>query len=165
VKRDDIDFDEIERHLIRELQGEHGKAHQALLNWAKWSRDRRGIFPSPNPPPSAIYDTFKRDEWDKEGYGEIVEVSEERLAQGDIKADKQEVEPYDETAGTVLDERIHTQIAEYLRHAAKAAYLSPPSVREDRFHLEFRRISGISASHSQFREYLGQLLAMVGRFA
>src|SRR5688572_19740637 len=104
MKRD-VNEAEIEREMVRAIQAMYPAEHQALENWGKWSRDRRGIFPAENPPPSPVYDTFSREEWDKQGYGEAAKdaVSDQRLEASDRKAERAEDEPYDEKAGYELD--------------------------------------------------------------
>jgi hypothetical protein len=155
----DIQSQELERAEIRAIQGLYPTAHQALMNWGRWSRDRRGIFPSENPPPSAIYDAINRSEWDKDGYGEV-EADAERLAVDDRKAERADTEPYDELKGYELDVRIHAarDMPEYFKSVLRVAYVTA-EVPEDQFH----KLCGYYCTAAQFREYLAQALAWVER--
>jgi hypothetical protein len=155
----DINAQELERAEIRAIQSLYPKAHDQCVNWGRWSRDRRGIFPSENPPPSAVYDIIRRDEWDKDGYGEQ-EAEPERLATDDRKAERAADEPYDELQGYEFDTRIHQarDFPAYLRSVLKAAYVTR-EVPEDQFH----RHTNPPCNPAQFREWLAQALAWVER--
>lgn len=139
---------------IRSLQAIHNEAHQALVNWGRWSRDRYKIFPKPIESPS-IWDEAvpsKFGDFADEGEGERIETT------GPAKAERAEKEPYDELKGHQLDERIHARdgLAQYLRDALKMAYVSR-EVPED----QFPRLTG--CSEDTFCERLESCLIFVSR--
>ena len=160
MKRD-IAGAEITRARIRALQALYPNAHATLENWGAWSRDRHGIFPPENPPPSPVYAVIDRSEWDRDGYGEVEEqrVSEARMEAEDRKSERAEREEYDERLGTLLDERINDRalMPLYLREAVKVAYVSR-EVPED----QFPRLAG--CTEDAFCERLEACLRFAGRF-
>lgn len=140
---------------IRALQEMHSRAHQALLNWSRWSRDRRGIFPAISKP--HIWQEYKQSEADD--WGEDHAVSNERLAQDDRKTERPEDEAYDEKAAQTLDERIHSPMAPlYLKQLLRTAYIT-----RDVPEYQFPRACGCPP-HA-FTERLENALIFVGRFA
>lgn len=87
---------------VRGLQAIYPEAHQALCNWAAWSRDRAGIFPAQIVPPPT---------WNEatsglpEGYAEEETRADDGLQ---AKAERAEQEPYNELQGAALDQRINS---------------------------------------------------------
>lgn len=142
---------------IRELQSTHDRAHQALMNWAKWSRDRRGIYP-PGVVPPAIWNDAPVSKWEHE---EIPEKTERQVLQAPEKGDRPEEEEHDEKSAVILDERIHAPggLPEYLRSVLNVAYITRYTP-EDRFH----KLVIPSCQPSTFRERLAEALRFVGRF-
>jgi hypothetical protein len=143
---------------IRDLQDRFSKEHQALVNWSKWSRDRRGIYPAGITAP-AIYDQAPTSKWefeepDYDAYHRIHMVAAE-------KGDKVEEEEYDEKTAVVLDERIHGPggLSEAHRSALEVAYVAR-YIPEDQMH---RKCSPPCQPHG-FRERLEECLRFVGRF-
>jgi len=139
---------------IRALQGMNEPAHLALVNWGRWSRDRHGIFPPGITPPGLWNQALpsKFGDFADEEEGQRVEVQEP------AKAEAAEKEPYDEKAGTVLDERVHhPSFPQYLRDILKVAYVTR-EVPED----QFPRLIG--CTEDSFCERLEACLKYVGRF-
>lgn len=161
MKRDDIDQSEIERHLVREVQGMYPKEHQALENWGRWSRDLRGVYPA-DIKPSRIYSEANREDWDKDGYGDVALTDEmkERLLAGDRKAERPEEEPHDPKTAAALDERIHGQggLPDYLRSILRTAYVTR-EVPEHQFH----KLCNPPCMPATFRERLEDCLIWTGR--
>lgn len=87
---------------VRGLQGIYSEAHQALINWGCWSRDRAGIFPADARP--SVWDQFKADE--NEAWGDVPEESKGPAE----KAERAEEDPYNELQGLILDERINSPL-------------------------------------------------------
>ncbi len=155
MKRD-LQDSEIIRARIRALQAIYYTEHSALCNWAKWSRDRAGIFPPGVTPPTmwaeALVSKFGdfADEKDMDGR-EIVEQTE-------AKAERADREEYDERAGEDLDQRIHNahDFPAYQRDILKIAYVSR-EVPED----QFPRLAG--CTEDTFCERLEGCLRFVSR--
>ena len=142
---------------VRALQAMYPKAHAALANWASWSRDRHKVYP-PGVTANPMWESFKRDE--NEDYGEQHEIPAERLAQTDIKVEAHEREDYDEKAGAILDERMHSPggLGVDIRRALKVAYVS-------RYLLEAQFPKAAGCSEDAFRERLEAALLFASRFA
>ena len=161
MKRDIADA-EITRARIRALQGVYPRAHSALENWGAWSRDRHGIFPPENPPPSPVYAAIDRSEWDRDGYGEVEEqhVSEARMEAEDRKSERADREEYDEKAGYDLDARINDRslLPTYLAQLLAVAYARTRETPED----QLPRLAG--CTEDTFCERLEACLRFVGRF-
>lgn len=155
MKRDFVDFSFTEH--VRALQAIHSEAHEALLNWGRWSRDLKRVFP-PGIPESP---TFREATPSK--FGDFADDSDllrvEVVAQTETKAERSEEEPYDERSGALLDERIHGYggLPIFIREVLKAAYVSR-EVPEEQFH----RMAG--CSRDAFRERLEAGLIFVRRF-
>ena len=149
-----MDLSEVFTAQVRGLQAIYPEAHEALKNWAAWSRDRSGIFPAGITAPS-LWDQFKRDE--NEDWGE--EQPQVQVPEAPVKAEAAEKQPYDERAGVILDERIHGPggLPEYQRLVLKVAYVST-ALPED----QFPRACGCPP-HA-FTERLEAALRFVGRF-
>jgi hypothetical protein len=86
---------------VRALQMLYRDAHQALTNWAAWSRDCAppcgyGIKPSP---------VFR--EYRASDYEDADELANLATLEAPVKAEAAEKEPYDQTAAEVLNDRIH----------------------------------------------------------
>lgn len=139
---------------IRAIQDAHGTAHRALINWGRWSADRRGIFPTLAPP--AMWDQFKRDE--REDYGEEQEpaVSIEKQP---AKAEAPPMPEYNEREAVEIDERIHGYggLSAEVRLAIRTAYATREVPEE-----QFPRLSG--CGDDAFCERLAECLSFVGRF-
>lgn len=84
---------------VRLRQADYPEGHKALINWGLWSRDRAGIFPIDARP--SIWDQFKADE--NEAWGDTPEVA----AGPAEKPERADDDPYDELAGSTMDERLH----------------------------------------------------------
>ena len=142
---------------IRSLQAEHYRAHEALENWGRYSRDRddkpAGVI-SP-----AIYGAAPTSKWDHDAVGDAPQRIE--YAYPPEKGDRAEPEPYEEGAARDLCERMHGPggLPEYLRDVVKVVYYHRPA-REDRMH-EF---CSPPCQASTFKERLGECLRYVGRF-
>lgn len=153
----DLDPAQIERHMIRELQGRFPDEHQALANWAKWSRDRRGIYPAGVTAPG-IWQEAPTSKWeldDPEAYEPHIPMI------AAAKGDRPEAEDYDEKQAVMLDERIHGfgGLSESLRSVLEVAYLTR-YLQEDRMH----RFCHPPTTHSGFRERLEECLRFVARW-
>ena len=155
MKGDSVDMSEVFTAQVRALQAMYPEAHEALVNWGRWSRDRRGIFPAEGR--THIWDAFDRAEWDRTGYGDQ-EADEQRLEVGDRKAERLE-EEYDEKAGFDLDERIHSPggLPDYLRLVIRAAYVTRETPED-----QFPNMCGCTPQ--AFMERLEMCLAFTGRF-
>lgn len=151
MKVDDFDMFPLR---VRDLQARYQKAHEALLCWGNWSRDRRGLYPADSRP--SIWDQFKRDE--NEAWGD--EDAEKLVAEAPAKAERAEEEPYDELQGTIMDERLHLPGGPCLivRQALVVAY-----VRRDIHESQYPRAAG--CIQDQFLERLEGGLMFAGRFA
>jgi hypothetical protein len=144
---------------IRDLQSQFHAAHEALANWGRWSRDKRGIYP-PGVVPPAIWNDAPVSKWeieeepDYDPYKKILTVAE--------KGDRQEEEDYDEKTAVMLDERIHGHggLSESLRSVLEVAYVTRYTP-EDRMH----RLCTPPCQPHAFRERLAECLAFVSRFA
>lgn len=143
---------------IRELQSLHHDAHQALQNWAKWSRDRRGIYP-PGVVPPAIWDDAPTSKWQFEEELDYNPYQRINLVTAE-KGDRPEEEEYDEKTAIVLDERIHEGLGEYERSVLEIAYVTRYTP-EDRMH----KLCNPPCQPSTFKERLGECLRYVSRFA
>jgi hypothetical protein len=145
---------------IRELQAKHHKAHEALQNWAKWSRDRRGIYP-PGAVPPAIWNDAPVSKWEFEEELDYNPYQKLNIQTAE-KGDRPEEEDYDEKTAVVLDERIHGHggLSEYQRSALEVAYVTRYTP-EERFH----KLCNPPCQPSTFRERLGEALRFVERFA
>jgi hypothetical protein len=153
----DVDQEEVIRLELRELQGRYPREHQALINWGRWSRDRRGIYPAGVTAPS-IWQEAPSSKWEfeePEAYEPYIPVV---AAQ---KGDRPETEDYDEKTAVLLDERIHGYggLNETLRSCLEVAYLTR-TVQENRFH----RLCTPPTTPSGFRERLTECLVFVGRW-
>jgi hypothetical protein len=162
MKRDDIDLavSALICERIRSLRDTYPNADSALQNWAKWSRDRRGIYP-PGVVPPAIWDDAPVSKWshDEElDYNPYQKLSIQTAEKGD----RPEEEDYDEKTAVILDERIHGPggLSETLRSALEVAYVTRYTP-EDRFH----RLTNPPCQPDTFRERLAECLAFVSRFA
>lgn len=149
------DFD-IFTAQVRALQAIYPQAHAALVNWGRWSRDRAGIFPPDIKPPSI---------WEKADpskFGDFAEDGEQGLGvveQAETKAERIEAEPYDEKAGTILDERIHAPggLSCEIRRAIRVAYVSRETMES-----QFPDYCG--TTQDGYRERLETALLFVSRF-
>lgn len=121
---------------VRRLQDEHARAHQALVNWGSWSRDRRGIFPVQITPPK-VWDQFKADE--NEEWGVIDDKTVLVESAEPDKAERAEDDPYNELQGHQLDERLHGYggLGYEVRIALRVAY-----VRRDIHEIQYPRAAG-----------------------
>jgi hypothetical protein len=143
---------------IRDLQSQFHAAHEALANWGRWSRDKRGIYP-PGVVPPAIWNDAPVSKWeieeepDYDPYKKILTVAE--------KGDRLEEEDYDEKTAVMLDERIHGHggLSESLRSALEVAYVTRYTP-EDRMH----KLTSPPTTASGFRERLSACLVYVSRF-
>jgi hypothetical protein len=150
------DLDTFYAERIRALQNSYPEAHDILVTWGKWSRDRHKVYPagvSPKPMwEQAIQSNF-------DDLGEDHDIPAERLAQADAKSEAPEREDYDEKTGREIDERIHAPggLGTSVRLAIKVAYVSR-YLPED----QFPRAAG--CSEDAFRERLEEALRFVGRF-
>lgn len=156
MKRD-IEAGEIFSARVRGLQAIYPEAHQALVNWGSWSRDRAGIFPPGIIPPGLWNEAVPSK------FGDFADASDlervEVVEQTEAKAEAAEKEPYDEKQGALLDERIHGLggLAVYQREALRVAYVTR-EVPED----QFARLSG--CTEDAFCERLEACLMFVRRF-
>lgn len=154
----DLDLEEIERHLVREVQGMYPKEHQALINWGRWSRDRRGIYPAGVTAPS-IWQDAPTSKWefddDPEEYSPHIPIV------AAAKGDRPEGEDYDEKSAVALDERIHGYggLNETMRSVLEVAYLTR-SVQENRFH----KLCNPPCQPATYRERLEDCLIFVSRW-
>jgi hypothetical protein len=158
MKRDAMDLSEEFVLRVRGLQAIYPEAHAALLNWANWSRDRSGIFPRGVTPPS-IWNEYDQEGAGKDGWGE----EQEQMPPAEdvpVKAEAAEKLPYDEKAGTILDERLHGPggLGSDWRLVLKIAYVS-----RDLPESQFPRACGCPP-HA-FAERLESCLMFVSRFA
>jgi hypothetical protein len=150
-----MDQSEIFPIRVRSLQADFPQAHQALVEWGSWSRDRKGMAPPPIQPPR-IWDEFKPDE--NESYGEVTEETT-IVEQTEVKAERAEDDPYDELQGTILDERMHSPggLAMEVRNALKVAYVH-------RYVLEANYPRQAGCSQDAFLERLEAGLRFAQRF-
>jgi hypothetical protein len=142
---------------IRELQAAHYQAHEALQNWAKWSRDRRGIYP-PGVVPPAIWADAPINKWEFEEEPDYNPYQKLTMTAAE-KGDRPEEEDYDEKTAVVLDERIHQGLAEYERSVLEVAYVTRYTP-EERFH----KLTNPPCQPITFRERLAECLRFVDRF-
>ena len=135
MKRD-IAEAEITRARIRALQAIYPQEHAALLNWARWSRDRHGIYPA-----GVVGGEQMWEEGALYGQKEVMfkrleaEEAREAIADGrEARAERAEREEYDERAGEDLDQRIHNShdFSAYQRDILRVAYVSRETP-EDQF--------------------------------
>ena len=142
---------------IRSLQAEHYRAHEALENWGRYSRDRddkpAGVV-TPAWPREAPTNKWEHDATDEKPQRIEYDTPPE-------KGDRPEPEPYDPAGAIELCTRMHGPggLPEYLRDVVKVVYYQRPA-REDRMH-EF---CSPPCQPSTFKERLGECLRYVGRF-
>lgn len=152
-----MDLSEVFPAQIRALQAMYPEAHQTLVNWAKWSRDRHKVYP-PGVTPNPMWESF--DSSKVTDWGEEHAIPKERLAQADTKSEPHEKEDYDEKAGREIDERIHGYggLSVTIRDTLRVAYVS-------RYLPESQFPKAAGCSHDAFRERLEAALVFVSRFA
>ncbi len=140
---------------VRALQDMYHQAHQALICWGAWSRDRRGIFPAEIACPS-LWDNFKRDETD--AYGDE-DAAPAEVPHETAKAERADEEPYNELQGRSLDERLHWPGGpnQEIRRVLRIVY-----VMRDTHESLYPRAAG--CSHDAFCERLESGLLFAGRF-
>jgi hypothetical protein len=102
---------------IQALQLLHPKAHEALTNWASWSRDCAapcgyGIKPSP------VFREYRASDYEE------AEDTPTAVLEAPVKAEAAEREDYDQTSAEVLNDRMHGPggMPEVLRRTVKVAY-------------------------------------------
>ena len=161
MKRDDIDLavSALICERIRSLRDAYPNADSALQNWAKWSRDRRGIYPAGIVAP-AIYNEAPTNKWE---FDEPLDYNPyQHIHAAPEKGDRPEDEDYDERTAVALDERIHSPggLSETLRSALEVAYVTRYTP-EDRFH----RLTNPPCQPDAFRERLETCLQFVARWA
>jgi hypothetical protein len=147
-----VDQNEILTAQIRSLQAIHNLAHTALVNWGAWSLDRRGIFPTMDPPGwTQQYRASEGEEWGEEQATKAVETP--------VKAEAPDRPPYNEKAAIELDERLHGPGGPNVeqRRAIKIAYCT-----RDIPEYQFPTLSGCLAD--SYRERLEACLMFVARF-
>lgn len=140
---------------IRALQSLYPKAHQALQNWAAWSRDCSppcgwGIKPPP------VFRDYRSSDYDEQ---EAPEASTE----APVKAEARERETYDQTSAEVLNERIHGPggLSPTLRQTIRVAYYVVGILeRQMPYACGWKR-----GEEHRFKEDLAAALAWTGRFA
>jgi hypothetical protein len=136
---------------IRDTQEQFPDEHRAYQNWAKWCRDRRGIYPAGTTAPS-IWQEAATSKWEFDE-PEAYEPHIPMVAAP--KGDKPQAEDYDEKLAVALDERLHGPggLSEAQRSVLDVAYLTR-YLQEDRFH---RFCSPPTTPHG-FRERLEDCL-------
>jgi hypothetical protein len=112
---------------VRGIQGMHPKAHQALLNWAMWSRDLAGMCPTLAPP--ALWNEADPTKWgDFADEGDVQAAVIAPQAEP-AKGEKAWAEPggrdYNEKEAIELDILLHREIPDYaVRKCLLAAYVA-----------------------------------------
>jgi hypothetical protein len=89
---------------VREIQAAFPLAHDALINWGAWSRDRQGIFP-------CLARMSLWDEADTEKFEDFAEEGEQGAAvvpQAEVKAEAANDEPFMEREAVELDRLMHS---------------------------------------------------------
>ena len=107
---------------VRGIQSAFPLAHEALVNWGRWSRELQGLFPTISRPSI----------WDEAAPGDPTDWTEEGdiglgiVEQREIKAEGPEKIESDEKAGTELDVLIHDypNFPAIWRVVLKAAYFT-----------------------------------------
>lgn len=138
---------------IRAIQSMYPEAHEALLNWGRWSRDRYGIGPR-----DARCSTWQYAKPDApEEYGE--DVPEALRTNAEVKAEGPDREPYDERLGVILDERMHGPggLGVEIRRVLRVTYCS--TIPEPQLPRE------CGCLPHAFKERLSAALAFAQRFA
>lgn len=148
-----MDLSEVFTAEVRGIQALFPEAHQALLNWGRWCRDRVGIFPSGIVPP-AIYESINRQEWDKDGYGEEQDEPQRLPTTETAKAERPDLDPYNEKEAIALDEFLHTRFTWPYRRCLVVAY-----VLHDAHDYQYPSLS--KCTHSEFLERLAGVLGGV----
>lgn len=156
----DVDQDAIERELIRALQDLYQAEHAALIQWGRWSRDRRGIYP-PGVVPNPMWDAAPTSKWQFDAPEPEAEEYRPHIPFVAEKGDRPEDEDYDEKQAVALDERIHGPggLGEALRSCLEVAYVTR-YVQEHRFH----RLCSPPCQPETFRDRLAECYAFVSRF-
>lgn len=144
---------------IRALQGIYFREHAALMNWGRWSNDRRGIFPKAAG--SILGAQYRRSEGEE--YGDETKPDQERLARVAAmprRSEPRERLPYEEKTAVILDERIHHPggLNVEIRRCLRIAYVTR-EVPED----QFAKRAGCLVD--TFCERLEEALRFVRRFA
>lgn len=153
MKLNDLDEQQIQAARIRELQSRYPQAHEALMNWGAWSRDRSGMYPAISQ--THVFDQYVHDE--TEGYAEEGEGVTNPHAVIVTKAER-DSEDYDEKSAVALDARLHPDLAEYLRIVLRAAYVDG-GPREGRWY-----VYANCSTPDQFLERLELAFRFVGRW-
>lgn len=140
---------------IRALQAIYKPEHDALCNWAKWSRDERGIRPVEAR--TSIYDQMNED--DRAGWGEETDQPPIYRLTVRVKSERPEEENYDLKSAEILDERIHGNggLASEIQHLLRIAYVT-------RDVPEYQFPNRCSCSWDGFCERLEEALRFVSRF-
>jgi hypothetical protein len=141
---------------VRALQMLYRDAHQALTNWAAWSRDCAppcgyGVKPSP------IFREYRASDY------EDIEDAPTTAVEAPVKAEAAEREPYDQTAAEVLNDRIHGPggLSTTLRQTIRVAYFMRGILeRQMPYACGWKQ-----GQEHRFREDLADALAWVRRFA
>lgn len=148
-----LDAQDILVAQIRGLQSIYPEAHAALVNWGRYSLDRRGIFPGDIKPP-ATFDQYRASDYDEVPLQKDIEPP----ASGPVKSEGPEYQPYDEKAAIVLCERIHSgMLNEDVCLVIKTAYVSHDTP-------EYQWPTFCGCSDDAFRERLETALLFVSRF-
>lgn len=117
----DLDWQAIYAQQVRDIQASCPVAHAALKNWALWSRELQGVFPTLSPP--GIWDLAKPGDptdW-VEAPADI-----QRVEQTEVKPERLEKpQTADARLGEEIDIRIHAlHFPTIWRRCVRAAYLT-----------------------------------------